>query len=76
MNAYTSAAMPAVEVSAPAMSNRPGWRRDSPRNRGAASSTAAPIGTLMKSTQRQDAHSVMIPPSTRPSDAPPMATAV
>ena len=35
-----------------------------------------PIGTLMNRTQRQDTHSVITPPSTRPSEPPPMATAV
>ncbi len=76
MKPYTRAAMPAVEVSAPARSNRPGWRCDSGRNTGAAMSTAMPIGTLTNSTQRQDTHWVMTPPSTRPREPPPMATAV
>ena len=35
-----------------------------------------PIGTLMNSTQRQDSHSVITPPSTSPSDAPAVTTAV
>ena len=76
MNPYTSEVMPAVEVSAPTRSNRPGWRCDSGRNSGAVSATTIPMGTLMNSTQRQDTHSVITPPSTRPSDPPPMATAV
>ncbi len=76
MKANTSEAMPAVEVTAPARSNLPGWRSDSVRKSGAASMTAAPIGTLMNSTHRQDTHSVITPPSTRPSDAPPIETAV
>ncbi len=76
MNPYTSEVMPAVEVNAPVTSNRPGWRCDSGRNSGAASATAMPIGTLMNSTQRQETHSVITPPSTRPSEPPPMTTAV
>ena len=76
MKPYTSKVMPAVEVSAPTRSNRPGWRGDSGRNSGAVRATAMPIGTLTNSTQRQDTHSVITPPSTRPRDPPPMATAV
>ena len=34
-----------------------------------------PIGTLMNSTQRQDAHWVIMPPRTRPSELPPVTTA-
>ena len=68
--------MPSVEVSAPARSSRPGRRGDSAMNRGPISSTAMPIGTLMNSTQRQENHSVMIPPSTRPSEPPPIMTPV
>ncbi len=76
MNAYTSDAMPRVEVSAPATSKRPGWRGVSATYRGAAASAISPIGTLMNSTHRQDSHSVITPPSTRPSDAPPVMTPV
>jgi hypothetical protein len=64
-----------MEVSAPVRSNRPGWRGDSVMNNGVTASTAIPTGTLMNSTQRQDTHSVMTPPRTSPSEAPPMATA-
>ena len=67
--------MPVMEVTAPVRSNRPGWRGDSVMNSGVTASTAIPTGTLTNSTHRQDAHSVMTPPSTRPSEAPPMATA-
>jgi hypothetical protein len=35
-----------------------------------------PIGTLTNSTQRQDAHCVITPPSTSPSEAPPVITPV
>jgi hypothetical protein len=75
MNAYTSAVIPAVEVTAPVRSNRPGWRADSVTNIGVTASTTMPTGTLTNSTQRQDSHSVITPPRTRPSEAPPMATA-
>ena len=37
---------------------------------------AMPIGTLIKSTHRQDTHEVSAPPSTRPSEPPPADTAV
>ena len=67
--------MPAVEVTAPARSNRPGWRGDSLMNSGVTAMTAAPTGTFTNSTQRHEAHSVMTPPSTSPSEAPPMSTA-
>ena len=76
MKPYTSRVIPAVEVSAPTRSNRPGWRSDSGRNSGAVRATTMPMGTLMNSTQRHDTHSVITPPSTRPSEPPPMATAV
>ena len=75
MNAYTSAVIPPVEVSAPARSNRPGWRGDSVMNSGVTATTRMPTGMLTNSTQRQDAHSVIRPPSTRPSEAPPISTA-
>ena len=35
-----------------------------------------PTGTLTNSTQRQDSHSVSMPPATRPVAAPPTETAV
>ncbi len=35
-----------------------------------------PIGTLMKKTQRHEAHCTIMPPRTSPSDDPPMVTAV
>lgn len=70
MNAYTSEVIPAVPVSAPAASNRPAWRGVSPTKRGSARATAAPIGTLISSDQRQDAHEVSMPPTTRPIEAP------
>src|SRR5215472_9339226 len=75
MNAYTRADMPAVEVIAPAASKRPRWRAELASSDGESATTAAPTGTLTKKTQRHDAHCVIRPPSTRPSDAPPMATA-
>ena len=68
--------MPPVEVIAPARSNRPGWRGVSATNRGVIATTAMPIGTLMNSTQRQSSHWVITPPSTRPSELPPVMTAV
>src|SRR6202035_1053865 len=43
---------------------------DLARTRGAAAATTAPIGTLTKSTHRQEAISVRTPPSSNPS-APP-----
>ena len=73
---YTSETIPAVEASAPATSKWPGWRAVSGRNNGVARATSTPIGTLTNSTQRHDTHSVMTPPSTRPSDPPPITTAV
>ena len=42
---------------------------------GGLATTAMPIGTLMKSTQRQESHSVIKPPSTSPSELPPVTTA-
>ncbi len=74
MNPYTSAVTPAVAVSAPARSKRPGSRGVSPTNSGAIATTARPIGTLMNSTHRQDSHSVITPPRTRPSEEPPVIT--
>src|SRR5262249_56976386 len=74
MNPYTSAATPAVEVIAPVRSNRPGSRGVSVTNSGVAATTARPTGMLMNSTQRQSSHWVITPPSTRPSDAPPVTT--
>jgi hypothetical protein len=57
------------------MSSRPARRAAAGSTSRAASATAMPIGTLMKSTQRQESHSVMNPPSTRPSELPPVTTA-
>jgi len=74
--AHTSADMPAVDVSAPARSSLTARRCPRASSRGVTAMTAAPTGTLTKKTQRQDAYSVMMPPRTRPSEAPPMATAV
>jgi hypothetical protein len=74
MNPYTSVVTPAVAVSAPARSKRPGCRGVSVTNRGVTAITARPIGTLMNSTHRQDSHSVITPPSTRPSEEPPVIT--
>ena len=51
---YTSSATPAVPVTAPAMSIRPGRRADSASTRGAAAATTMPIGTLTKNTHRHD----------------------
>jgi len=62
-------------VIAPGRSNRPGWRFDSPSTRGASSATMIPIGTLTKNTQRQDAYVVSMPPTSRPTAAPPMLMA-
>ena len=67
--------MPAVEVIAPDRSNLPGWRLVSATNSGVIATTAMPIGTLMKSTQRQESHSVISPPRTSPSELPPVTTA-
>ena len=63
-----------MDVTAPARSNRPAWRGVSATNSGAIATTAIPIGTLMNSTQRQDSHSVMTPPSTRPREEPAVIT--
>src|SRR6266568_5943885 len=73
MKVYTSAAIPVTEVSAPVKSKLPRWRGVSRRKAGAHAATAMPTGTLMKNTQRQDAHRVIRPPRTSPSDAPPLA---
>src|SRR5262249_10247356 len=75
MNAYTSAAIPVTDVSAPARSKCPGRRGVSARRNGAQAATTIPTGRLMKNAQRQDSHWVMAPPSTRPSEAPPLAIA-
>jgi len=53
-----------------------GTRAVSATKRGAAISTAIPIGTLMNSTQRQSSHCVITPPRTRPSELPPITTPV
>src|SRR5690348_14138655 len=74
MNPYTSDVTPAVAVSAPARSKRPGCRGVSVTNSGVTATTARPIGTLMNSTHRQDSHSVITPPSTRPNEEPPVIT--
>ncbi len=63
-----------MEVIAPVRSNRPGWRGVSDTNSGVSATTRMPIGTLMNSTQRQESHSVIRPPSTRPSELPPVTT--
>ena len=68
--------MPAVDVAAPAASNRPPCRCEAASRRGASATTAMPIGTLMKKTQRHEATCVITPPRTRPSDEPPIVTAV
>src|SRR6516165_1911156 len=52
---YTSAARPRLEVIAPGRSNRPGFPLELGSARGASRATMMPIGTLTKSTQRQDA---------------------
>ena len=39
---------------------------------GVIATTAMPIGTLMNSTQRHESHSVISPPSTSPSELPPV----
>ncbi len=70
MKAYTSRAMPPVEVRAPSRSKRPGWRCDSRTKRGESSAMARPNGMLTKKTQRQEAASVSTPPRIRPSAAP------
>ena len=67
--------MPMVEVTAPAKSKSAPRRGDS-RIRGRRRCTASPIGTFTNMTQRQDAHSVSMPPATRPTAAPPIETAV
>ena len=74
MKPYTRADTPAVEVIAPVRSKWPGWRLVSRTNSGVIATTAMPIGTLMNRTHRQDSHSVITPPSTRPSDDPPVIT--
>ncbi len=67
--------MPAVEVSAPAMSKRPVCRSDSLMYIGASTTISTPIGTLTKNTQRQSSHSVSMPPASRPMAPPPAETA-
>ncbi len=75
MKPYTSATMPSVEVSAPAMSKRPGWRSDSLMYIGVRTAISTPMGTLTKSTQRQSSHSVSMPPASSPIAPPPAETA-
>ncbi len=75
MKPYTRAVIPTVEVSAPTRSNRPEERGVSLMNSGARTTSATPIGTLMKSTHRQDSQSVRTPPATSPSAAPEPDTA-
>jgi hypothetical protein len=75
MNPYTSAVIPAVEASAPARSNRPGWRSDSVMYSGASAASSTPMGTFTNSTQRHDSHEVRIPPASRPMAPPATATA-
>lgn len=74
MKPWTRAVIPTVEVSAPAMSKRPGLRPVSSMKRGASATTSAPNGMLMKSTQRQESPVVRTPPRTRPSARPEPAT--
>src|SRR5579863_1040603 len=51
-------------------------RRASERNTNATSMAAAPIGTLMNSTQRQDNSEVRTPPSATPAAPPAPPTAL
>ncbi len=67
--------MPAVEVSAPAMSKWPGRRSDSGMNRGVARAISKPMGTLTNRTQRQSSHSTSTPPASSPIALPPAETA-
>ena len=53
---------PSVEVTAPARSKVPRLRGVSGRTARPTRMTASPIGTLTNMTQRQDAHSVSMPP--------------
>jgi hypothetical protein len=73
MNPYTSNDVPAVDVSAPARSNRPGSRSDSATNLGASTAMNPPTGTFTNSTHRHDAHIVSIPPRTSPTTIPALA---
>ncbi len=67
--------IPAVEVTAPAISKRP-WRRSvSTSTARPTSHTAIPMGTFTNMTQRHDAHWVSSPPATSPM-APPAADTV
>ena len=75
-NPKTSEAIPRVEVMAPPKSNLPVRRSVSGSTRRASATTTMPIGTLTKSTQRQETNSVSRPPASRPTAAPPMQTAV
>lgn len=75
MKPYTKEAMPSVEVIAPAMSKRPGWRSDSLMYSGVRKAISTPMGTLTNSTQRQSSHSVSMPPVSRPMAPPPADTA-
>jgi len=75
MKPYTRQVMPAVEVSAPARSKRPGRRSGSAMYCGASSTMARPTGTLTNSPHRHDAQAVSVPPSSRPIEAPAPTTA-
>ncbi len=67
--------MPAVDVTAPAMSKRPVCRSDSLMYIGARTAISRPMGTLTKSTHRQSSHSVSMPPASSPMAPPPAETA-
>src|ERR1035438_2428319 len=69
-----SDASPAVDSSAPGRSRRPVRRGGSVTKRGANTTTASPIGTLMNSTHRHDPPEVKTPPRIRPSDPAPADT--
>src|SRR5262249_1089460 len=67
MMPYTSEAIPAVEVSAPATSKWPGWRPVWGRKSGEARTTIPPIGPLTTTPHRQHPPPVITaPPPTPP----------
>src|SRR5262249_39084259 len=71
MTVHTMLTAAAVAEPAPTKSNRP-WRRAvSLTSPGTRNRTARPIGTLTNMVHRQDASSVSVPPSSKPSAAPP-----
>ena len=73
--AKTTAARPAVTVTAPATSSEPRWVTPAGITDGVRSSTATASGMLMKNTHGQEAYSVRTPPRKTPAVPPAGAAA-